>query len=236
MKPGQDRLEIMTVAQVAEYLQLAEKTVVRMAQRGEIPAAKVASQWRFMLPVIRDWLMSQLHTLPASRTEDVPAWSRGSLPLQDVIRQEYMNLNVRPGPLSQLISPLRETHFLQSAAPLLRSLLEREQMMTTGIGHGVALPHPRKATPGMFPSPAVALGVCPEGADFDAIDDQPVRIFFLVCATTEEIHLQLMAGIAWLIRHDDFMARLRGAAAADEAVAVLRDMKGPHEWTNSKSA
>ena len=63
MPEAQDR-EMMTSAQVADYLQLAERTVLRMAQRGEIPAAKVASQWRFFRPIVREWVIAQMHGLP----------------------------------------------------------------------------------------------------------------------------------------------------------------------------
>jgi excisionase family DNA binding protein len=62
-----DPNEIMTVSQVATYLHLAEKRVVRMAQWAEIPAAKVASQWRFMRSIVREWLAAQMRTLPVGR-------------------------------------------------------------------------------------------------------------------------------------------------------------------------
>lgn len=230
---GADTHEIMTVTQVAEYLQLAEKTVVRMAQRGEIPAAKVASQWRFMRSLVREWLVAQMQTLPAGRLDEVVDQDNSLFALHEMIRPELTNLDIKPGPkeavLRQLVAPLVQTGFASDPSRLLASLLERERMMTTAVGHGVALPHPRKPISGMFPEPAIALGVCHVGTDFDAIDDQLVSVLFLICATREEIHLQLMAKIAWLSRRE-ILSKLRNARDAatareliDQAVANMHD-------------
>jgi nitrogen PTS system EIIA component len=215
--------EIMTIAQVAEYLQLAEKTVLRMVQRGEIPAAKVASQWRFLRPVVRDWLLARMQTL----TPHAPVGGDSLLPLQEIIRPELMTLDVQPGPkeaiLRQLLAPLLRTGFAQDTNRLLATLVERERMMTTAIGHGIAIPHPRRPIAGMFPEPAIALGLCADGADFEAIDDQKVHVFFLMCATREEIHLKLMAKVAWLAR-EDLLSRLRIATTPQEAHSVIAEV------------
>ncbi len=217
--------EIMTVSEVAEYLQLAEKTIVRMAQRGDIPAAKVASQWRFMRSLVREWLVAQMQTLPAGRLDEVARREDALLPLHEMIRPELMSLGIKPGPkdavLRQIVAPLVQTGFAADPSRLLGDLLERERMMTTAIGHGVALPHPRKPIAGMFPEPAIALGICPDGTDFEALDDQMVHVFFLICATRDEIHLQLMAKIAWLSRREVLgkLRTARDAATAHELIA-----------------
>jgi len=217
--------EIMTVAEVAAYLHLAEKTVVRMAQRGEIPAAKVASQWRFMRPILRDWLATQMHLSPPG-----PASAPGNrplLPLRDVVRPDLVNLDLTPGPkedvLGQLVGVLAETGFASDPPRLLAGLIERERMMSTGMGYGIALPHPRRPIPGMFASPAVVVGLCRPGTGFDAVDGRPVDILFLPCATRDDVHLQLMAGIAWLTRQTGVMDALRKADSPEEAVDLIRD-------------
>jgi PTS system nitrogen regulatory IIA component len=220
-----DENEVMTSSQVADYLQLAEKTVVRMAQRGELPAAKVASQWRFLRPVIRDWLAGQMESLAATELPVVPEYADGLLPLREVVRPEFVSLDVAPGSkeavLRQLIQPLVEAGFLTEGQRFLGALIDRERMMSTAIGHGVALPHPRAPLAGLFEAPAVAVGVCRAGTDFDAVDDQRVHVFFVICATRDEVHLRLMAKVAWLVRHGDLAARLRTADSREGIVRLL---------------
>jgi len=221
--------EVMTLAEVSEYLQLAERTVLRMAQRGEIPGAKVASQWRFMRSLVRDWLVAQMQPFPSVEAAEIVGRRRSLLPLSKVLRPELMALGVDPGPkesiLRQLLQPVSESGFAQDTGRLLKSLLERERMMTTAVGHGVAVPHPRKPIPGMFPEPAIALGVCPKGTDFQAIDDELVYVFFLICATAEEVHLQLMASVSWLARQD-VLADLKRVSSPTEAVRILNQCAG----------
>ncbi|OPX22075.1 MAG: hypothetical protein B1H04_05555 [Planctomycetales bacterium 4484_123] len=212
----------MTLAEVAGYLHLAERTVLRMAQRGEIPAAKVANQWRFMRSLVRDWLAAKMQ-MPALRAGPSDC-DDGPLALGEILRPELMSLGLRPGPkpviLRQLVAPLVEAGFARYPSRLLAGLMEREEMMTTGIGNGVAVPHLRRPVPGMFSTPAVAVGTCPQGTDFAAIDGQPVHTFFLICATREDIHLELMARVSWLSRQG-IAEELKDARSAQEAATII---------------
>ena len=96
-------------------------------------------------------------------------------------------------------------------------------MMTTAIGHGVAMPHPRRPIENMFPEPAIVVGISPEGTNFDAIDDQLVHLFFLICATREEIHLQLMAKVGWLCRNEEVLSKLKKATSEEQAMELIKD-------------
>ncbi|MFH1615602.1 MAG: PTS sugar transporter subunit IIA [Planctomycetota bacterium] len=217
--------EVMTLPEVAEYLQLAEKTVLRMVQRGEIPAAKIASQWRFMRPVIRDWLAGRMQTMPSAELESLINKEKNLLPLTEVIRPDLITLNIAPGPkeyiLRQLVTPLRKTRFAKDPALLLQNLIDRERIMTTAVGHGIALPHPRRPIERMFKEPAVVLGLCPQGTNFEAVDDKLVHLFFLICATREEIHLQLMAKVSWLTRNENIRSELQQVSSQRQAVDII---------------
>jgi mannitol/fructose-specific phosphotransferase system IIA component (Ntr-type) len=146
------------------------------------------------------------------------------LPLREVMRPELMVFDVQAGPkediLRRLVAPLVSASIVRDPTRLLGSLLQREQMMTTGIGHGVAIPHPREPVSGMFTEPVIVFAVCPDGTDYHAIDDQFVRAFFLICATRIEVHLDLMAKVAWLIRQEE-IERLKHADSASEVTALM---------------
>ena len=221
--------EIMTLSEVAAYLQLAERTVLRMAQRGEIPAAKVASQWRFLRPLVREWLVARMQTVSPGQLPSEAGGGGGLLTLTELLRPELMSFDLKSGPkdavLRRLIAPLGRTGFAADPSRLLGELLARERMMTTAVGHGVALPHPRRPIVGMFPEPAVAVGVCPDGTDFDAIDDRRVHVLFLICATRDPIHLQLMAKVSWLARHD-VAEKLGRCTAPDEVMNAIPESIG----------
>lgn len=83
---------------------------------------------------------------------------------------------------------------------LLRALQEREQLCSTGIGDGIALPHCRNALVGLVDKPVVVFGRHPQGLAYGAIDGKPTRLFFLLVAPTVTSHLQMLARISRILR------------------------------------
>jgi PTS system nitrogen regulatory IIA component len=115
---------------------------------------------------------------------------------------------------------------LTSAAPGLTQtqvfdkLLERERLGSTGLGHGIALPHARIA--GVTEASGALLQL--EGAaDFDAIDQQPVDLLFglLVPEEATQEHLELLARLATLFSNRDFCDRLRKARTEAELLDIF---------------
>jgi PTS system nitrogen regulatory IIA component len=128
-----------------------------------------------------------------------------------------------------------------SVAEIERALLEREQLQSTGIGEGVAIPH--GALPQLSEQVA-ALLIVPDGVDFQAIDDANVTILFGVItpkrATGE--HLKTLARVSRLLRNKDFRARLIGSADEQSVFELIRVEEGgsvpssPRELTAAAAA
>ena len=139
--------EVMTLAEVAVYLRLAEKTVLRMVHKGQIPCAKVASQWRFLRSMIDDWLIAKMQVLPRNDLARVIESSPDAVPLSRLLKEQYILLNLRPGSkedvLRQLVEPLVRTRFVEQGQIFLEKLLDREGIVSTAVGRGVAIPHLR---------------------------------------------------------------------------------------------
>jgi PTS system nitrogen regulatory IIA component len=99
-------------------------------------------------------------------------------------------------------------------AEVLRVLLEREALASTGVGSGVAIPHGRLAA---LEGLVAALAVCPQGVPFDAIDGEPATILVAVLAPLRHTgdHLKALARVSRMMRDDAARARL--LAAEDRA-------------------
>lgn len=215
---------IMTVADLAGYLKVAEKSVLRMAQRGEIPGAKVASQWRFMRTVVDDWLLARMGRAPRQALVEMIEHTRPAADLAELLRDEHMVLEMRPGPketvLRQLVESLAATGAVADVNAYVAELLEREKIVSTAVGEGVALPHVRRANAGMTQRDALVVGRCSAGTDFGAIDGGLTEVFFLICLSNEEAHLRVMAQLALCLRHRQLMTRLKGG----DTPAKVRDI------------
>src|SRR3989304_1174879 len=120
--------EVMTLEEVAEYPQVSKKSILRRAQSGKIPAAKVASQWRFMRTVVDDWLMAQME-IPSVRSSASRDGAVSLPPLPELIPSPLMNIEITTGSkeevLEQLVQPLRKAKILRQNRQFLESLLER---------------------------------------------------------------------------------------------------------------
>jgi mannitol/fructose-specific phosphotransferase system IIA component (Ntr-type) len=123
--------------------------------------------------------------------------------------------------LIECIDALR--HRAEARATLLRALLEREQLCSTGIGDGVALPHCRNALVGLVEEPVVVFGRHTEGIPFGSIDNAPARLFFLIVAPNVSQHLQLLARVSRLVRDPKLRQHLLAADQPERVLALVRE-------------
>ena len=111
-----DQDQIMTLSETAQYLKLAEKTLLRMVHRQEIPCAKVGNQWRFLRAMVDDWLISRMQVVPRNDFGRLAEKNEEAVPLSRLIKPEYVVLSIQPDAkervLAQLISPLEEKGIL----------------------------------------------------------------------------------------------------------------------------
>ncbi len=216
--------EIMTLKDVAEYLRINERTVAKLAAEGRIPSMKVASQWRFSREAIDGWLASQMHPAGAGDTEAL------SVQLARLMRAEAIRLSLasttREGVLHEITDFLSQAGIIKSAKRLFDALIERERLCSTGIGKGAAFLHPRRVMADLVVEPVLAFARSDGGVDFDAVDGMPVRFFFLDCATSDRMHLLVLARLSRILADDDFVRMLESAedpVQVINAVALVED-------------
>lgn len=105
---------------------------------------------------------------------------------------------------------------------LLKALIEREQLHSTGIGDGVAVPHARNALVGLVDKPLLVFGRHPEGAPFGALDGRPTHLFFLLVAPTVTLHLAILARLSRLLRDPRLRQDLLQADRAERIIHMVR--------------
>lgn len=103
---------------------------------------------------------------------------------------------------------------------------KREQSMSTGIGFGIGIPH---ASTDLITEVVAAFGRSTQGVNFDALDNQPVHLvtLFLVPQGQFQKHLHTLAGIAKVLRKEDFLKALETAPDAESIMGVIRHYSAP---------
>ncbi|HOO14378.1 MAG TPA: PTS sugar transporter subunit IIA [Candidatus Marinimicrobia bacterium] len=122
--------------------------------------------------------------------------------------------------ISILVERLYDEGLISNPEAAYQAVIEREKLMTTGIGKGVALPHGKyRETMEVL----VAAGVSPEGIDFDSIDAQPVHIFILLL-TPERFpskHLKLLSKLSRMLNNANCRAEILAAQSANEIAEIF---------------
>jgi mannitol/fructose-specific phosphotransferase system IIA component (Ntr-type) len=152
----------------------------------------------------------------------------GSVILNQLISITGINLNLksadRDGVLEELVTQIPALAKQPDARQtLLRALHEREQLHSTGIGDGVALPHARNALVGLVDKPVIVFGRSAQGIPFGAIDGAPSKLFFLLVAPTVTEHLAVLARLSRLLREPTLRHELLTVDTAKKALALIRD-------------
>lgn len=103
--------------------------------------------------------------------------------------------------IEELVNLASRSKLVKDKDEVLKAVLEREKLVTTGVGYGVAFPHAKtKAIKGIV----IAFGRSKSGIDFDAMDKKPVHLFFLIAAPEDAIgaHLNVMARLSYLMKSE----------------------------------
>lgn len=211
--------ELMTIRDVARLLRLNDKAVGRLAETGELPGLKVARSWRFSRTAVAAWQAR------AGKTDAPVAPVKPALTLAGVMDAGRMNLKLRGADkdtiLHELVALVIDPGRDRDAEIFFQALKAREDLCSTCVNDGVAIPHARNALVGLVNEPLLAYGRHAHGVDFGALDGQPVQHFFLLCAPNVRDHLQLLARLSRLLHAPDFRTRLQGAATPDAVIALI---------------
>ena len=122
--------------------------------------------------------------------------------------------------IKELISLLDKAGYVTDAEAFLKSVLEREKVGSTGIGKAIAIPHSRTAT---VREVVVAVGRSMQGIEFEALDNKPVHLIFLIAAPIESggLYLKALARLSRLLRYQEFRNELLEAKTVEDVLKII---------------
>ncbi len=106
--------------------------------------------------------------------------------------------------------------------------MRREQLLSTAIGQGVAIPHPRFPDKLTFKEPHIIIARSKVGVDYDAPDNKKVHLFFLPCGQSQFVHLRLVAKISKLLHIPNVIKRFMKVECAQDIIQILIAFEQQH--------
>jgi PTS system nitrogen regulatory IIA component len=173
--------EIMTIEEVAAYLRVSERTVYDWAQKGDLPGGKLGTTWRFKREDVENWVDSRISK---KSTQAIPSGSKGGKALLLPDRVMVMESADKAAVLTQLVDALATSPLVKNRDGLLKGILAREELMSTGIGFGVGVPHVRIDSVSDL---VMAVAVCKKPiAGYASLDNKPVHIVCMLAARPDQ--------------------------------------------------
>ena len=127
----------------------------------------------------------------------------------------------KKGVLEELVRPAARIAGVKHEE-IMRVLLERERLGSTGIGGGIGIPHGKLKS---LKSLVLGFGLSRKGVDFESMDGKPTHIFFLLVTPENStgLHLKLLARISKILKNDLFKEKLLGATGSEEILSIIKE-------------
>ncbi len=210
--------DILTIEEVAKYLRVSERTVYDWAQKGEIPSGKIGTVWRFKKTEIENWVNERLSSGARFSTANTTVQVKNILSPERIVFVEHVT---KHDALVELADNLSTAPQIKNSQELVSEILKREELMSTAIGRGIAIPHVRLSS---VTDLVMSVGLCRKPiADFQAIDDTPVRLIIMIAAAYNQhsYYLQTLSFFSARLKNQLLRDSLLAATSPEDAYALL---------------
>jgi nitrogen PTS system EIIA component len=223
--------EMMSVEQLAVFLQRDARELRKLASRGQLPAHKVSGEYRFHPVEIHHWLETQM---PGYTEEELTNLEQGVASRGHTIEPLLTTLispatiavplqaGTKASVLNQLVKLAEQSFQIYDPAAILQAIKLREDMCTTALEGGVAIPHPRRPAASALGESVVAFGRTLSPVPFGAPRGGMTDLFFLVCCRDDTTHLRVLARLSRLMLRPGFLDELRTAESPTCAYQIIQ--------------
>ena len=213
----------LKIKDIVDLLHVSEKTVYRWIKDKKIPCYRINHQYRFNRSEINEWILSNKIELGAN-----------VLALSSQVSSPILSSLLEAGGIYKNIAGKSVKEILKNAINLiptptnipkeeiLAALLIREEMMTTAIGRGIAIPHPRNPIITEAGDSNVSICYLENLTDFNSLDGQLVHTLFIVLSSSPKKHLETLSKISSLCQIDEFIEMLKQKESKENILKFIQ--------------
>ena len=223
----------MTIQEVAKLLGSDVRRVERMAKRGQIPCQKVGGQFRFNRAEITEWLQRSMGAMSHDHLAEVDAGITTQRQTQQdeaiitpLLRIEAVSTSLgsrtKNSTLRELVALAEKTGQVLDVQTLLEAVIRREELCSTAIGGGFAIPHPRRPLPEAIAGPILVVARTSQGIASGAPDGRLTTLFFLTASQDDRHHLHTLARLCRILREERFVSQLESAETPAEMIDLMK--------------
>jgi PTS system nitrogen regulatory IIA component len=207
----------LSVKDVARLLNVAEKTIYRWIKQESIPAYRINDQCRFNRAEIIEWATSRRIPLSADILTESDS---GKTPLPNLVDTVKTGGTEKATVLRNVVEVMHLPEEVDREF-LYQVLLARENLGSTGIGDGIAIPHVRNPIVLHITKPTITLCFLEHPINFGSIDGTPVDTLFTLISPTVRAHLHLLSRLGFVLQNPAFKAALKQQLLRDKILEEL---------------
>jgi len=222
-----------TIREASRLFNMPEKTIIQAVDCGELPACVVQEQRRIGKTDLIEWATARKIPLP----EELAGSSGNVVQISKALQSGGVHYGVPGTDKKSVLAAAIEGLTLPEGVDhklLCRMILAREEMASTGIGDGIAIPHVRNPIILPIDTPFVALCFPETPVEFGALDQKPVHSLFLLFSTSTRGHLTLLSQLMFALRDPQFQNCLINRAPAEQIMAELKRIEASLPSGDSK--
>jgi PTS system nitrogen regulatory IIA component len=226
------------IEQIACALDLPRGKIERWIRQGHIPLVQRDHICTFDQHVLKRWAAQHNLEFRPERNRPVACLLSEDVTLEAALRNGGIHYDIEGSQVVDVFQAAVERIKAIPAADkprLVQKLEERETLTSTGIGKGVAIPHPREPESLGIQISAVAACFLANPVEFQALDGRPVTIMFILLSPSVRSHLQILSRLSFCLRQEAFITFLKKTPEADTLMSRLGKMEALCEKSGQRS-
>jgi PTS system nitrogen regulatory IIA component len=210
----------LSVFDLSTCLGVSTDTINRWVRQGKLPVLPKGNDLRFLRKDLEKW--AALHNIRLNLTakKSGEKQNRVDISLSQALQKGGMFCDIDGDDIVTVLESCvnRISQIPDDFKPdLLDRLAERERALSTGVGNGIALPHPRQPL-SYLPHPMITVNFLANPVEYNALDGRPVSILFCILCPSLQYHLHLLSALSFCLREADFISLVKSQPKMDQLV------------------
>lgn len=214
----------LSINDVSTLLMVEKKEIERLVKKKIIPSESIQNKVRFNKQAIIEWALLNNRPINLSDTNNLKEFQFESVsPLLDEDSFFYNCNFTKDSYIPEMVSKLKLKEDIDRNI-IVELLVNREKLMSTAIGNGISLPHPRIPIILGQGKPLINFFFLDNPLDLNSIDGKPVHTIILIVSQTVKQHLYILAHLSFLLFKAEFRNALEAQRPVNELIALIDDL------------
>jgi len=198
--------EILETNKVAELLGVPEITIQRWVHQGKIPYRVKKNKYIFIKDEIIKW--AETHKISIKK-QNKKALEPLDISVLESIKKGDVIFELEGNDSYEILkNAIEKIDFIIEKERLLDEIIRREEIASTGIGNGIAIPHPGRNFKLKIEFPITYVFFLKNPIDFNSVDNEPVKIVFLFFTPSVEVHLKFISRLSFILKEESFIKKI----------------------------